>query len=85
MKTKTTDYRHIVFLQGDNAIEALSVYEEGGHLAALDFLLQYDLCPEACRHTDYSPAGETDDLICWDRWELVINERYGYIGLCELS
>jgi len=83
---KVTDYRHIVFLQGDAAMEALSNLELRGIESTINMLTEYDLSPESCRHTDYSPAGESDtSFITKNGFELTWNDRLGYIGLCELT
>lgn len=86
MKTATKDYRHIIFLQGDGATEALSNLDIRGIESTVDMLKEYDLCPEACRHTDENPAGKSDTSFCTsDGYELTWNERFGYIGLCEIT
>ena len=88
MKTKETtkDYRHIIFLQGDEANSFLDILDMFGIEKTIESLLEYDLCPEACRHTDYSPAGESDTSFRLNNGlELTWNNKLGYIGLCEVT
>lgn len=88
MKTEQTtkDYRHIIFLQGDEATEVMSNLDLRGIESTVTMLLEYDLCQEACRHTDYSPAGESDtSYLTTAGYELTWNNKLGYIGLCEVT
>jgi len=88
MKTNqaTKDYRHIIFLQGDEATEALSNLDLRGIESTINMLLEYDLCPEDCRHSDSSPAGDSDTSFqLLNGLELTWNNRLGYIGLCEVT
>jgi len=85
----TKDYRHITFLQGDAALPTLELIESGA-LSGKDllyYLLQFDTC-NACRITDYNPAGETDTIETHTSdnktFEIAINHKLGYIGLCEI-
>ena len=88
MKTNqaTKDYRQIVFLQGDEATEALSNLDLRGIESTVNMLLDYDLCPESCRHTVFSPTGESDtSYLTTAGYELTWNSKLGYIGLCEVT
>ena len=88
MKTNqaTTDYRHIVFLQGDEANSFLDILDTFGIEKTIEALLEYDTCPESCRHTNYNPAGSSDTSFCTSGgYELTWNYKLGYIGLCEVT
>jgi len=88
MKTKLapTDYRHIIFLQGEEATEALLNLDTRGIDSTVNMLAEYDTEPESCRHTDESPAGGSDTSFrTLDGFELTWNNRLGYIGLCKVT
>ncbi len=88
MKTNQApkDYRHICFLQGEEATEALSNLDLRGINSTVNMLAEYDTEPESCRHTDESPAGRSDTSFrTKDGFELTWNDRLGYIGLCKVS
>jgi len=91
METKhygKVDFRHIIFLQGDDANLALDVLDVFGETKTIEMLLKYDTCDLGCRRTEQSPSGESD-TVHWQRlnnkaYELAYNMKLGTIGLCEI-
>jgi hypothetical protein len=70
----------IIFLQGDNANEALDTLNEQGKDAALDFLSQWDYGEETEVFTELA-AGSTDRIYEKNDYVLTYNNSLGYIGL----
>ena len=85
-KNQITDYRHIIFFQGDAATGFLDILDAFGEKRTIEALLEYDTQPENCRHTDSSPAGSSDTVLQIDnKYELTWNYKFGTIGLCEIT
>jgi hypothetical protein len=75
-------YQQIVFIQGDEAIEPLSILEEHGQSALFDYCLQWDMGDGGDESND-APWGKDDDLFQFEDYFLSYNTRIGYVGLCK--
>lgn len=73
-------YQRIVFLQGEEADEALAILDNDGTEAAMDYLAQWD-CGDAGEEFDEPASGDSDDVYEDDHHRLSWNSRIGYIGL----
>ena len=83
-------YRSIVFLQGDQATEALDVLNLNGEDAALEMLAQYDAWDSGGEHEETEePWGTSDDTFEGEvggvPYVMSYNTRLGYIGLCRIE
>jgi len=79
-------YISIVFLQGDEALPALEIYDVQGVDALFEYLCQWDYGDYGGQGYDESPAGDSDDVIEYrsksgERYEINLNESLGYAGL----
>jgi hypothetical protein len=75
-------YQRIVFLQGEEADEALAILDNDGTEAALEFLAQWDYGDAG--ETFDEPANGSDDEVYEDEaqhYRMSWNNRLGYIGL----
>lgn len=70
----------IVFLQGENADEALKIFEESGTDAAFEYLMQWHYPGEHDTSSEYS-AGSSDRTYDRDGYRLTVNLDLNYIGL----
>lgn len=77
---KDDQYASIVFLQGDEAVEALEILENDGEQAVLDYLMQWDY-GEYDEVRDESGRGTDDDSFTSGDYVVSYNNRLGYIGL----
>lgn len=78
----------IVFMQGDEAQEALGILDNEGERAALDHLLQWDY-GDVSEERYCSPSGECDSVYRFRfkdgrRYEMSYNTSLEYIGLCAI-
>jgi hypothetical protein len=75
-------YEDIVLMQGDEAREPLTILDQDGEEAAIDFLKQWHNPGEHPRRYD-TGAGTSDTIYKDDDgYILVYNWKEGYIGLC---
>ena len=73
-------FQRIVFMQGEDAQEALDILDNDGTDAAIEYLAQWDMEPGEIE--DESAAGTDDDVYqSDDGYILTYNTRLGYIGL----
>jgi hypothetical protein len=70
----------IIFLQGDQANEALDLYENKGPEGALQYLDQW-YYPGEHETSDKPSAGSTDRVYEISDYLLTVNTSLGYIGL----
>ena len=73
-------YEQVIFLQGDEADEALDILDEDGEAAALNFLKQWHYPGEHDTRADPG-AGTSDETYESDGYTLVYNTGLEYIGL----
>ena len=73
-------YLQIVFMQGDDAQEALAILDKQGDDAAIDFLSEWDY-GDACPTDNEPRAGTSDTVHKHDNYLLTYNTSLGYIGL----
>lgn len=83
-------YRNIVFLQGDEADEALNILDEDGTEAAFNHLLDTYEGTGPDDYTDDEPWGESDDIEDFEtrdgaKYVLSYNAGLGYIGLTQVE
>jgi len=76
-------YKEIIFLQGEEATEALEILEKEGENAAFQYLLQWH-CGESPIIEGNSPFGNTDKLFYREHFIMCYNNKVGYIGLIEV-
>ena len=72
---------HIVFLQGDDAIEALTRLKDQGEEFAIEYLLLWDYGEG--EQYNYSYWGKGDIIYSQDDLILSYNLSLGYINLCR--
>jgi hypothetical protein len=73
-------YQRIVFMQGEEADEALKILDEQGEDAAVEHLAQWDYGEGEVM--DEPSSGDSDDVHeTDDGYRLSYNTRLGYIGL----
>ena len=73
-------YIRIIFLENDNAREALNILENSGKIAAIDFLAQWDYGDRAEIY-DKPSHGTNDRVLEHNEYLLSYNLGLGYIGL----
>lgn len=73
-------YQRIVFLQGEEADEALAILDNDGTEAAMDYLAQWDY-GDAGEEFDEPSSGSDDDVYEDEHHRMSWNSRLGYIGL----
>ena len=73
-------YERIVFMQGEDADEALAILDEQGRCAAIDYLCQWD-CGDGGDIHDEPGNGSSDHVYRKDGYRLSYNPAIGYIGL----
>lgn len=75
-------YANIVFMQDENADEALNILNEDGPDAAIQYLAQWDFGGESEYDISSFPQrGSCDDWHTSGEYILSYNRRFGYIGL----
>lgn len=74
----------VVFMQGNEADEALNIYHEEGVSALLNHLIQWHYPGEHEISNELS-AGASDRIIQVGNYVLTINSRIGYCGLEHIS
>lgn len=75
-------YQRIVFMQGEEADEALAILDEHGEDAAVEHLSQWDYGDGGGEIMDEPASGDSDDVHeTEDGYRLSYNTRLGYIGL----
>lgn len=73
--------QRIVFMQGEEANEAMSILDEHGADAAIEYLAEWDM-GDGGEITDEPSAGESDDVYTDDNgYILTYNTGIPYIGL----
>ena len=75
-----SEYRDIVFMQDEEAEEALGIFEREGVEQVINFLAEWD-CGEGTIRPEL-PCGTSDDVYQRGDYFLTVNQRIGYIGLC---
>lgn len=81
----TRTYTRIVFMQGEEADEALDILREDGEDAAIDYLAEWDY-GDAGEDFDEPSSGTDDDVHeTDDGYRLSYNTRLGYIGLERIN
>lgn len=70
----------IIFLQGDDALEALEIYNNHGCEGALQYLDQW-YYPNEHETSDKLSAGSSDTVYEISDYVLTVNTNLGYIGL----
>jgi hypothetical protein len=80
------EYHSIVFMQGDDAKEALNIFNENGTKAAIKHLSQWDYGHDN-EHSPYDkpPWGSNDRIFKDGSYVLVVNQKIGYIGLVRVE
>ena len=73
-------YEDVVFLQGDEAEEALSILDNDGEEAALNYLAQWH-SPGHGMGRNELPHGSSDETFEKDGYHMSWNSSLGYIGL----
>lgn len=73
---------HVVFLQGDDAIEPLDILKSHYEAIVIEYLLQWDY-GEGERY-NYSYWGKSDTVYNQDDLILIYNIGLGYISLCRM-
>lgn len=76
-------YYEIVFLQGDEAREALELLDREGETAAMNHLAQWDFGGESEHSPAGKPWGSSDHVVRDGDYFMSYNLRLGYIGLCR--
>lgn len=76
-------YYEVVFLQGDEAREALALLESDGEAAAMNHLAQWDFGGESEHSPTGKPWGSSDHVVREGDYFMSYNLRLGYIGLCR--
>lgn len=76
-----TQYQRIVFMQGEEAEEALRILDEAGEEQAMDYLAQWDNGDGGGEVTDEPASGDDDDVCEAGGYRMSYNTRLGYIGL----
>ena len=71
----------IVFMQGQEAEEALNIYDEEGVTALFSHLIQWHYPDERYETSEELGAGVSDRIIQVGNYVLTINSRVGYCGL----
>lgn len=80
---ETPLYYTIVFLQGDEAHEALDLLEHSGEKEALNYLKQWDYGAECEHGARANPWGTADEVHLDGAYIMTWNRRLQYIGLCR--
>lgn len=80
MAVNRTQYERIVFMQGDDAEEALRLLDEEGEEACLTYLRQWHF-PGEHDTSDTRSAGRLDDTYEADGYILTYNSALNYVGL----
>jgi len=77
--------QEIVFMQGDDANEALGILNEIGCEALFKHLLQWDNNDSPTEHINdlYEKVGTSDSIRYFDDYILTYNSKYGYCGLIK--
>lgn len=73
-------YENVVFLQGDDAAEALQIFNNQGVDALLQYLTQWHY-PGEHEVVQEVGSGSTDEVIEKDGYIINVNPRYDYVGL----
>lgn len=73
-------YQSIVFLQGDNANEAMDILDNQGREALLEYLKQWDHGERDDLRDDIG-NGSSDRVIKFDEYYLTYNTGLNYCGL----
>lgn len=74
-------YQRIVFMQGQDADEPLSIYNNEGASALLSYLSQWDHPGDFHETFDEIAAGTSDRIIQVGDYIMTINSRLNYCGL----
>ena len=74
-------YQHIVFMQEDDADEAIDILCDQGTEAAFEYMLQWYLGEG--EETDTPPWGRNDHIYRFGKYVMSVNFGLPYIGLCE--
>jgi hypothetical protein len=80
MEVPMTRYERIVFLQGDEATEAMAMLDEHGEDRLMDHLAQWDCGDRGDVHEEPA-SGSSDDVHESNGFRLTYNARLGYCGL----
>jgi hypothetical protein len=70
----------VIFLQGDNALEGLNIYNNEGVKGLFNYLVQWHYEGEH-ETADQLSAGSSDRTYKIDDYVLTVNTMIGYIGL----
>lgn len=79
-----TKYQEIVFMQNENAEEALKILNEQGEEAAMNHLKQWDYGENEGEIYEQNPGGSNDHIYRQGDCIMTYNESLGYIGLCRI-
>jgi hypothetical protein len=74
-------FQRIVFMQGQDADEAMEIYENEGTSGLLTYLLQWHYPNEYYETSNELAAGTSDRVVKINDYVLTINSRIGYCGL----
>lgn len=77
-------YEVIVWLEGEDAEEALSAYRHGGGREVLDVLTDHDE-GQVSKVSDVSRAGEDDETMQIGDYLVIVNPEAGTAGLEVVS
>ena len=77
-------YMEIVFMQGENAEEVLTILEAQGEESAMEFLLQWENGDDNGEIYDQNPGGSCDSVYQRGDYIMTYNLSLGYIGLCKI-
>jgi len=81
--TKMTKYTNIVFMQNEEAEEAMEILEESGVTGLLNFLKQWDMGDCIEEESPNRPWGGSDTVVYSGEYVLTYNRRLGYCGLIK--
>ena len=73
-------YEEIIFLQGEEANEALQILEDKGEEGLLKHLMQWHY-PGEHETCEGNPSGNADNEFDDNNYKLSYNEGLGYVGL----
>jgi len=88
-------YRNVIFIQNITEDETLQdIFDNGNHDMVFDYLMD----TYSTAHNEYNPkwtdeenhilncshAGESDTVVDFDKYNLIVNYRLGYVGIEEI-
>ena len=77
------EYENIIFLQEHHAEEAITILDNDGREAAMDYLKQWDY-GDGGDYSDNPPWGTSDSIYRSGDYIMTFNARMPYIGLTKI-